>query len=261
MLRIENVTKRFNHGGEREVLALDAVHLAVGTGSFAMLVGENGSGKSTLLNVITGFCFPDQGKVFLGEIDVSAMPAHQRARNVTRIFQARESGLPRAMTVFEILRLAIEARERTARSVKACHSEIKSSLESIRNGLSNVMPEQVWNLSGGEHQLVNLAVATVLAGRESNRKHVLLLDEHVSQLDPGARETVMAATDALIARTRVAAIMATHDCELATRFGNRQIVMGHGRVFKDLEEGCRMRSPRMLSDLIRLASSLSSSSG
>ena len=119
--------------------------------------------------------------------------------------------------------------------VREIRAEIVRFLESANRGFSRVLNEQVWHLSGGEHQLLSLAVAAVLVGSRKG-KHLLLLDEHVSQLDTLARKVVMEATERLIRESAISAIMATHDPRLACRYGDRQIVISHGRVVCDLNE-------------------------
>ena len=97
LLRIENLTKRF--GG---FIALDGVSLHVAEGERLGVIGPNGAGKSTLTNCITGLLRPEGGSVHFAGSDVTALPAHARARlGLARSFQ-----LPRpfhSMTLAENL--------------------------------------------------------------------------------------------------------------------------------------------------------------
>jgi len=74
LLRLENVTKRF--GG---LVAVDNVSLVIEQGELFAIVGPNGAGKTTLFNVISGVFFPDEGRVFFEDRDITQLPAYKRA--------------------------------------------------------------------------------------------------------------------------------------------------------------------------------------
>jgi putative ABC transport system ATP-binding protein len=250
MLRLQSVSKRFNIGNDREVVALDRLSFTLGPAEFVVMVGENGSGKSTLFRVVTGEVFADSGQVLFAEKDVSRMEAHRRACYVTHIHQSRESGLPLSLTVEEVMRLAYESRHPEKVRSGLVRKDIADRLEAFRRGLSSVIKEQIWHLSGGEHQLVSLAVASLLADGQPKGSHVLLLDEHVSQLDPVAHDVVMEATDRLIRDGGLSTIMATHNCELAVRYGDRQIVLSRGRIAREFSGDSRIRSAEALKECV-----------
>jgi putative ABC transport system ATP-binding protein len=250
MLRLQNVSKRFNIGNDREVVALDHLTFTLGPGEFVVMVGENGSGKSTFFRVVTGEVFADSGQAFLGEKDVSHMEAYRRARYVTHIHQSRESGLPLSLTVEEVMRLAYESRHPARVQSGTLRKDVGDRLETFRRGLSGVLKEQIWHLSGGEHQLVSLAVASIFADGQPKGSHVLLLDEHVSQLDPIAHDVVMEATDRLIRAGQLSTVMATHNCELAVRYGDRQIVLSQGRIAREFSGDSRIRSVEALKECV-----------
>src|SRR5262245_46273884 len=102
LLRVERVVKGF--GGFQ---ALRGVSLEIQTGERFGLIGPNGSGKTTLINCISGTLRSDGGRIFFQGREITAMPAHQRARlGIARSFQ-----IPRpfgSMTVLENLRVALE---------------------------------------------------------------------------------------------------------------------------------------------------------
>lgn len=83
ILRLDSVSKAF--GG---VVASDRVSFSVMPGEIHGLIGPNGAGKSTLMNQISGIYTPDSGRIFLDEKDITAVPAHKRARlGIGRTFQ------------------------------------------------------------------------------------------------------------------------------------------------------------------------------
>lgn len=122
LLRVEGVVKRF--GGFQ---ALGGVTLSVERGERFGLIGPNGSGKTTLISCISGTLRNDGGKIYFQGKDITARPAHQRARlGIARSFQ-----IPRpfgSMTVIENLELALDyaARER------AGHDHAAAALDILR---------------------------------------------------------------------------------------------------------------------------------
>lgn len=83
LLRIENVTKRF--GG---LVAVDRVSAEIARGEMMAIVGPNGAGKTTLFNLINGVFFPDEGKIWFEDVDVTFFPPYRRAHlGIGRTFQ------------------------------------------------------------------------------------------------------------------------------------------------------------------------------
>ena len=74
LLRIENVTKRF--GG---LTAVDDISLEVGRDELVAIVGPNGAGKTTLFNILSGVFFPDQGRIFFEDQDITNLAPFRRA--------------------------------------------------------------------------------------------------------------------------------------------------------------------------------------
>lgn len=102
ILRLAGISKRFG-----AVVVADNIDLEVGRGEALGIIGANGAGKSSLFNLITGVIRPDAGRVFLGDTDITAIPARQRCvAGIGRSFQ-----IPRpfdTLTVFENLLVAAE---------------------------------------------------------------------------------------------------------------------------------------------------------
>jgi putative ABC transport system ATP-binding protein len=231
MLRLKQVTKSFRLPYGTIIKAVDKLSLSIAKTDFAVVVGPNGAGKSTLFDLISGRSYVDSGQIFFNNMDITFRPAHKRSRYITLISQLRGAGLPRAMTVREAIRLALEAGRRPlGTSIDKCISE---RLEVLEPGLSRLLTNQIWHLSGGEYQLVALSVATILCEQSTDGLHIILLDEHVSQLAPKARDRVLRATTDLVNRQHLTALLATHSPVIATSLGNRQIVIANGRVVID----------------------------
>ena len=230
MIRLDRAEKRFHRGTDDEHVALDAVTLDLPAATFAVIVGSNGAGKSTLLNAIAGTTALDAGAVQIDGADVTRWPEHRRARLVARVKQDPMLGTLPTLTVAENLALA-EQRGRGAGLGRALtparlrhHAEV---LAAYGLGLESRLGARVGTLSGGQRQVLALAMAVLVAPR------VLLLDEHCAALDPRTAEVVMQATLRAVADNRLTTLMVTHNMQHAVRFGNRVLMMHRGRVVLD----------------------------
>jgi lipoprotein-releasing system ATP-binding protein len=205
VLSVRGVTRTYEtaSGG---LTVLKGVDLDVMPGEIVGLIGPSGSGKSSLLHAAGLLERPTSGEIRIDGEDVGGLD--ERARTHIRLasigfvyqfhhllpeFDARDNvALP--------LRIAgvgqVEARERA--------SEVLTAL-----GLGARLTHQPAQLSGGEQQRV--AVARALA----NRPRLLLADEPTGNLDPATSQSVFEALQRLVKDTGVAALIATHNMELA----------------------------------------------
>lgn len=227
MLTVQGARKRFLAGTAEEMLALDGIDLALAAGDFVSVIGSNGAGKSTLLKSIAGLVALDEGRIVLDGRDVTAWPAHRRAALIGRIAQDPHEGTCAAMTIAENLALAARRGERR-RLVRAVTPDLalrlRASLAELGLGLENRLDTRVAFLSGGQRQALTLLMATLAQPR------LLLLDEHLANLDPRTAAQVMAATERLVAAGRLTTVMVTHDMGQAIRVGNRLVMLHQGRI-------------------------------
>src|SRR5207237_8031376 len=105
-LRIEGVSKRFHREGQSDVAAVDDVSLTVEPGELLTLLGPSGCGKTTTLRMVAGFEQPDEGRILIGEQDVTRVMVYRRG--IGFVFQ--NYALFPHLTVFENVAYGLKVR-------------------------------------------------------------------------------------------------------------------------------------------------------
>lgn len=228
---VSGLCKTFFPGTVQEKRALNGVDFVLDPGEFAIVIGSNGAGKSTTLNVISGELPADSGNVSIGGKNLDGLPAYQRARFMSRVFQDPMQGTAASLSIEE--NLAISARRGRRRSFRAGllnkEREIfREALAVLGLGLETRLKDRVALLSGGQRQSLTLAMATL------NKPQLLLLDEHTAALDPRAAELVLEATLRAVEGKHMTTLMITHNMDHAIKYGDRLLMMHEGRVILDM---------------------------
>ena len=201
------------------VVAVDGVSLDVAAGATTVLVGPSGCGKTTLLRLVGGFETPDDGKVFIGDGDVTDWPPQRRP--TATVFQSY--ALFPSMTVGGNVGYGLRVRRRPRAEVAR-----RVALALDRVGLTGLEDRPVAALSGGQQQRVALARALAVEPR------VLLFDEPLSNLDPELRDATRVEVRELLRELGATALWVTHDRAEALAMGDRIAVMREGGI---VEEG------------------------
>jgi branched-chain amino acid transport system ATP-binding protein len=201
-------------------LALDSVYLEAEAGRVTGLIGPNGAGKTTLFNVITGLQTPTEGRLFIGDEDVTDRKPHKRARlRMARTFQRLE--VFGSLTARENIMVAAEIRNGWSKD----HQDPKRITASIleRVGLTAVADDPVDAMPTGMARLVELGRAL------ATRPQLLLLDEPGSGLDHNESEVL---GDLLLdlAGEGMAVLLVEHDVELVMRVCEDIFVLDFGRL-------------------------------
>ena len=231
MLKLENIVKIFNVGTINEKKALQGLSITIEDGDFITVIGGNGAGKSTMLNLIAGVFPPEEGRIYLGEKDVTALPEYKRAKFLGRVFQDPMMGTAANMQIQENLALAYRRGKLRGLGNAVSKKEkamFKEKLAILGLGLEDRMTTKVGLLSGGQRQALTLLMATL------RRPELLLLDEHTAALDPKTAEKVLKVTEELTSRDNLTTLMVTHNMKDAIRLGNRLIMMDEGHIILDV---------------------------
>ena len=209
-LSLQGLTKRFGRFAAVEDLSLE-----VPRGDLLALLGPSGSGKTTTLRLLAGFETPDSGRILADGTDVTGQsPAARRFGMVFQhyaLFPHLDTG---ANVGFGLETLKLAAAERTRR--------IREALELVE--LAGLERRPVSALSGGQQQRVALARALAPEPR------ILLLDEPLSNLDPGLRERTRRELRSLLRRIGITTILVTHEQEEAFDLADHVALLDRGRL-------------------------------
>ena len=205
---------------EREIRVLDGAAATLRGGQAVALVGPSGAGKSTLLHIAGLLETPDSGRVIVNGRDCAGMDDAGRTRvrrsEMGFVYQFHQL-LPEFSAIENVvLPQLIQGRARGTADARA--TELLQGL-----GLGQRLDHRPAELSGGEQQ--RTAIARALA----NAPKLLLADEPTGNLDPKTSEHVFAELIAMIERTGVAALIATHNMDLARRM-HRVLRLDAGRL-------------------------------
>lgn len=216
-IRFEQVFKSF---GRHDVLR--GLDLAIPRGQLSVIIGRSGTGKSVALKHAMGLIKPDNGKIWVGEHEVTAMKRDALRRLRLRfgmVFQ--HAALFDSMNVYQ--NVSFPLREHTKMTEPEMEAKVRAVLAQV--GLSEAIHKMPAELSGGMAKRVGLARALV------HTPEILLYDEPTTGLDP----ILTAQIDKLIADTQRAhpgmtSVVVSHDMEGAFRIADRIFMIHEGRI-------------------------------
>ena len=219
VLVLENLSRTYRQG-TREIPVLAGASVVLYPGQAVALVGPSGAGKSTLLHIAGLLETPDTGRVVVNGRDCSRMSDDDRTR-VRRVEMGFVYQFHQLLPEFSALENVAIPQLILGRRKSEAQARAQELLAAM--GLGERVHHRPAELSGGEQQ--RTAIARALA----NAPRLLLADEPTGNLDPNTSEHVFGELIALIEHTRVAALIATHNLDLA-RSMHRVVRMEGGRL-------------------------------
>jgi putative ABC transport system ATP-binding protein len=219
LLELRDISKSYGQGSAK-VHALQSISLSVNEGSMVAVMGPSGSGKSTLLTIAGTLEEPTSGEILIGGQPVRVMSrnakARLRRRTIGYVFQ--DFNLLPGLTAAENVALPLELDGLSARKARV------AALRALdRLGLGERASHYPDQLSGGERQRVAIARAMV------GERKLLLADEPSGALDSVNGEAVMRLLHDACKKAGMAAIVVTHDAQLAS-WADRVVFLRDGRV-------------------------------
>ena len=237
-LRTEKIVKEY---GKKRVV--DHVSLEVGEGEVVGLLGPNGAGKTTTFHTIVGLISPQQGRILLGDLEITTLPMYLRAR-LGIGYLAQERSVFRRLSVQDNVMAVLETLDlsRTEREERV--GELLGEL-----GLTGLAKRRADSLSGGETR--RLEITRALA-REPK---FMLLDEPFAGIDPKAVQDIQAIVSNLKKRN-IGLLVTDHNVRETLAITDRSYILLEGRILtsgtpRDLAANEEVRS-NYLGDRFRL---------
>jgi branched-chain amino acid transport system ATP-binding protein len=219
--------------------ALWAIDLDVGRAETVSIVGPNGAGKTTLANTITGMHRQCRGAIFVGGVDVTALPAHAVcARGVATVPEGRR--VFAHMSVFDNLCLGAYRKE-----ARANHRAELEHVYTLFPRLRERSTQRAGSLSGGEQQM--LAVGRALM----SRPQLLVMDEPSLGLAPVVVDEVFEVVES-ITSAGVSVLLVEQEVERALAVSSRAYVLVEGRIAATGSPETLRRSPELRSSVLGL---------
>lgn len=231
MIQLDNIIVTFGAGTVMEKRALRGLNLQIEEGEFITVIGSNGAGKSTLLNTIAGEIIPQSGRIIMDADDVTKSPTNDRANLVARVFQDPLAGTCGELTIAENMALAHRRGKNRAWQMAISRKDrelFQHHLRRLGLGLEDRLETTMSLLSGGQRQAVSLIMAAL------SPLKILLLDEHISALDPKTADFIMQLTCNIIDEDKLTALMVTHSLQQALHTGTRTVMLHEGQVIYDV---------------------------
>ena len=223
-VRIEHLVKVYPDGTH----ALHDINLEVKPKEFLVIIGLSGSGKSTLMRCINRLIEPTSGKVYIDDVEVTALN-HEELRRLRRqigmIFQQfnlvkRSSVLTNALSG----RLGYLAPQWALINYFPRDVKLQAVENLKRVGIAEKAFTRADQLSGGQQQRVGIARALMQEPR------LILADEPVASLDPATSHSVLKHIEELNRQDGVTVMCALHFLSLARRYGTRVVALKAGRI-------------------------------
>ncbi|WP_255170738.1 ABC transporter ATP-binding protein [Natrononativus amylolyticus] len=209
-VRLEHVTKRYE-----DVVAVDDMNLDIRDGEFVCLVGPSGCGKSTTMETIAGLTQPTEGKVYIGDDDVTTLAP--KDRGVAMVFQ--NIALFPHMDVFDNISFGLRLRKYDDEEIER---RVDQAADIVQlEGMLERMPDE---MSGGQRQRVAIARAIV------RNPDVFLMDEPLANLDAKLRVHMRTELQRLHKELDTTIVYVTHDQAEAMTMSDRIAVINAGKL-------------------------------
>lgn len=215
ILRTENLVKKYS-----QRLVNDHVSYYVEQGEIVGLLGPNGAGKTTSFYMAVGLVKPNEGRVFLDDLEITDLPMYKRARLGVG-YLAQEASVFRSLSVEENILCVLEM---TKLSKKEQVEKMESLLEEF--SLTHVRKNKGSVLSGGERRRTEIARALAVDPK------FILLDEPFAGVDPIAVEEIQSIVAKLKYRN-IGILITDHNVDETLAITDRAYLLFEGKILKE----------------------------
>jgi putative spermidine/putrescine transport system ATP-binding protein len=216
-LRVLGLSNTYKHSKDNGGFSIRSVSLEIREGESFAVLGPSGCGKTTLLKCMAGLLPPDEGMIWIGEENITPLPAEKRGFGM--VFQ--QPLLFPHMTVIENVAFGLKMQGKGKKERWVASQEVLTAV-----GLSDYDSRYPNELSGGQQQRVAVARAIV------NKPRLLLMDEPFSALDPGIRSEMRQLVRDILKQFRITMLLVTHDQDEAFELADRIAIMHKGEILQ-----------------------------
>ena len=212
VLRTEDLVKKY-----RTRTVVNHVSINVKQGEIVGLLGPNGAGKTTTFYMTVGLVTPNEGKIFLNDMEITKFPVYKRARNGIG-YLAQEASIFRKMTVEDNIRSVLEM---TGRSVEYQKEKLESLISEF--GLNKVRKNLGDQLSGGERRRAEIARCLAIDPK------FIMLDEPFAGVDPIAVQDIQTIV-ARLKHKNIGILITDHNVYETLSICDRAYLLFEGKV-------------------------------
>ena len=212
VLRTEDLVKKY-----RTRTVVNHVSINVKQGEIVGLLGPNGAGKTTTFYMTVGLVTPNEGKIFLNDMEITKFPVYKRARNGIG-YLAQEASIFRKMTVEDNIRSVLEM---TGRSVEYQKEKLESLISEF--GLNKVRKNLRDQLSGGERRRAEIARCLAIDPK------FIMLDEPFAGVDPIAVQDIQTIV-ARLKHKNIGILITDHNVYETLSICDRAYLLFEGKV-------------------------------
>lgn len=211
-LRTDNLVKRY---GKRTVA--NHVSIEVRQGEIVGLLGPNGAGKTTTFYMTTGLITPNEGKIFLNDMDITSYPVYKRAK-LGIGYLAQEPSVFRKLSVENNIRAVLEMTNHTEEEQKVKLESLIAEfrLEKVRKNLGD-------QLSGGERRRTEIARCLAIDPK------FIMLDEPFAGVDPIAVQDIQEIVYKLKSKN-IGILITDHNAQETLRITDRAYLLFEGKI-------------------------------
>ena len=218
VLRTEHLVKRY-----KTRTVVDNVSISVKQGEIVGLLGPNGAGKTTTFYMTVGLVTPNQGRIFLNDLDISSYPVYKRAQQGIG-YLAQENSVFRKMSVEDNI---LSVLQMTKFSKKYQHEKLETlisefSLQTVRKSLGD-------QLSGGERRRCEIARCLAIEPK------FIMLDEPFAGVDPIAVEDIQRIV-AQLREKNIGILITDHNVHETLSITDRAYLLFEGKILSGTAE-------------------------
>ena len=212
VLSTDNLVKKY-----RQRTVVNHVSINVHQGEIVGLLGPNGAGKTTTFYMTTGLVTPNEGRVFLNDVDITTLPVYRRAQLGVG-YLPQEASVFRTLSVEDNIRTVLEMTDLTPAEQKDRLEQLISEfhLQKVRKNLGN-------RLSGGERRRTEIARGLAI------NPHFIMLDEPFAGVDPIAVEDIQSIVYSLKSKN-IGILITDHNAPETLSITDRAYLLVEGKI-------------------------------